>query len=142
VGNSPPASRTRRHAAVRASAPGTPYLQSASSAVNFGIHFESNLGLHCVVSFSMSDFSKESISSAHASCDLVDPIITPAVAAAAPTVILLTTSSKISLLCMSSGGCGVADDGALEQVCAADDGANAEPLDRAVATMARQKVLV
>ena len=64
VGNCPPASRTRIHASVRASAPGTPYLHNASSGVNFGIHLGSNFGLHWVVSCSRREFSNESISSA------------------------------------------------------------------------------
>ena len=66
LGNFPPASRTLRHAAVRSVAPATPYLHNASSCVNSGIHFGSNLGLHCMVSFFRIEFSKESMSSAFA----------------------------------------------------------------------------
>lgn len=97
VGSNPPEALTLLQAAVRASAPGTPYLQRASSAVSFGAHFESSFGLQFAVSFSSNEFSNESISSAFA-FSFIDMLVAVTVA----TMEVLATISIISLRCIDN----------------------------------------
>mmetsp|Transcript_15782 Transcript_15782/g.24771 ORF Transcript_15782/g.24771 Transcript_15782/m.24771 type:complete len:169 (-) Transcript_15782:170-676(-) len=133
-GKFPPAALTLVHASVLASAPGTPYLHNASSAVSLGMHFESNFELHSVVSFWRREFSKESMSSAFADGGVVVEMI--AVAAAADMVHFVMVW-RISRLCIDNED----DDLVVVLVFDVVGGANAEQFP-ASATIAMQQLML